>query len=135
MSEKKTAEESWDGGSSDALFKFANVGDTVTGLLLTKKMQKGTFGEYMIANLLTKDGEVAVMCSGGLTSELKKPQYQEGGKVILQITLTELKDTGKGNPFKAFSTKFAVATESRLAAHGIKTFDGESESSDEEAPL
>jgi len=122
---KAAAEDNWDGGSSDQLFKFEKAGDTVVGLLLTKKMNKGNYGEYMVANVLTKDGEVAVMCSAGLASELQKPQYQEGGKVIVQMTLTELKDTGKGNPFKAFSTKFALATEARLAAHGIKTFDSE----------
>lgn len=135
MSGKETAADSWDGGSSDALFKFDKVGDSVTGLLLAKKFQKGNFGEYMIVNLLTKEGEIAVMCSKGLSEELKKPQYQDGGKIIVQISLTELKDTGKGNPFKAFSTRFAIATEQRLAAHGIKTFDGEGSATDEEIPM
>ena len=131
MEDKNISADSWDGGSSDSLFKFAAEGDSITGLLLTKKTNKGNFGEYMVANLLTKDGEVAVMCPGGLSNELKKPQYQDGGRVIVMITLDALKDTGKGNPFKAFSVKFAVVTEARLAAHGIKTFDGAATTEDE----
>lgn len=134
MITKKTDEnDGWDGGSSDALYKFDTVGQSITGLILTKKMQQGINGDYMILNLLTKDGEVAVMCPSGLTTEMKKPQYQEGGKVIVQITHTDVKDTGKGNPFKMFSTKFGLATEARLAANGIKTFDGEATTDEEEA--
>ena len=125
------SELDWETESSDSLYKFENQGEKLVGLLIDKKMVKGDYNPYMVATILTKTGEVPFACTGSLTDELKKPQYVINATII-EVELTELKDTGKKQPFKKFKVRSARSTDARLAALGIQQFDMTAETSDEE---
>jgi hypothetical protein len=120
------ADIQWETESLDSLYKWSEVGQTVTGLLLSKKKQKGDYGDYLLVDILTPTGEIAFACTKALTDELSKMQYQPNNTIV-KIELTELKDTGKKEPFKKFKVLSAPATESRLQALGITVYATEAE--------
>lgn len=118
----------WDQESSGGeLFKFDEVGTSLTGLLTGKKHGKTSIGDADFYTLLTKDGEHTFVPTKALGEDLAKYVRMYGvGKVILNIELTDLKKGAFASPFKVFKVRAALATESRLAQHGIPTFDQES---------
>lgn len=135
----KSAEETmdqWDQESSGGeLFKFDTAGTELTGLLTEQKSGKTNLGMAEFYTLLTKDGERTFVPTKALGDDLKKYVRMYGiGKVILNITLMELKKGAYASPFKVFRVRAALATESRLAQHGIPTFDQESTNEENEAP-
>lgn len=120
--------DEWDQESSGGeLFKFEAIGDTLTGLLMNTKTGKTNLGMATFYTLLSKDGEHTFVPTKALNEDLAKYVRMYGiGKVILNITLTELRKGAYASPFKVFKVRAALATEARLATHGIPTFDQES---------
>lgn len=123
----------WDQESSGGtLFKFETIGDSITGLLTVKKTGKTKLGDADFYTVLTKDGERTFVPTKALGDDLGKYVRMYGiGKVILNITLMDLKKGNFASPFKVFRVRAALATESRLAQHGIPTFDSESTSGED----
>lgn len=127
--------DDWEQESSGGeLFKFEEVGTELTGLLIGKKRGKTQLGDADFYSILTKNGEVTFVPTKALGEDLAKYVRMYGiGKVILNITLTDLKKGAYASPFKVFRVRAALATEARLAAHGIPTFDQESTPADDGA--
>lgn len=123
-------EEDWDTESTGGeLYKFENIGDKVTGLLIARKNGKTKLGDADFYTILTKDGEKTFVPTKALGEDLSKFVRMYGiGKVILDVELTALKPGNFASPFKVFKVRAALSTESRLASHGIKMYDAESES-------
>lgn len=132
--EEVTTSSDWDQESSGGeLFKFETIGTKITGLLTAKKVGKTKLGDADFYTLLTKDGDRTFVPTKALGEDLAKYTRMYGvGKVILQIELTDLKKGSFASPFKVFSVKAALATETRLATHGIPSFDNESVSTEAE---
>ncbi len=124
----------WDQESAGGeLFKFEEVDTELTGLLVNHKRGKTQLGMADFYTLLTKDGEHTFVPTKALGEDLGKFVRMYGiGKVILNIKLTELRKGAYASPFKVFRVRAAAATESRLAQHGIPTFDNESEAVEDE---
>ncbi len=124
----------WDQESSGGeLFKFETVGTSLTGLLTGKKSGKTQLGMADFYTLLTKDGEHTFVPTKALGEDLVKYVRMYGvGKVILNITLTDLKKGAYASPFKVFRVRAASVTEARLAQYGIPTFDSESTSEEQD---
>ncbi len=124
----ESADSGWDQESSGGeLYKFEKVGDSITGLLTNLKNGKTNLGPADFYTLLTKTGEHTFVPTKALNEDLKKYVRMYGvGKVILNIELVELRKGAYASPFKVFKVRAAAATESRLAQHGIPTFDQES---------
>lgn len=130
-------DDSWDQESTGgALFKFDTVGQKVTGLVVNRKEGKTKLGEGIFWSVLTKNGEVTFIPTKALGEDLDKFKRQYGiGKFLVEIEFTEEKKGNYPSPFKIFRVRAGLATEARLAAHGIQTYDQETTSDDEGAPM
>jgi hypothetical protein len=110
------------------LFKFDTVGQKLTGLLVEKKPGKTKLGEAMFYTIQTKDSEHTFVPTKALGDDLSKylRMYGGVGKVIVSIEFIEEKKGNYASPFKVFKVRAGSATEARLSAMGISTFDSES---------
>jgi len=135
--DNEVARDDWDTESTGgSLFKFEKVGDKLTGLIVNKKSGKTNIGPADFYTLQTTKGEHTFIPTKALGDDLTKflRQYGGIGKVLVAIELTELKKGNFASPFKVFKVRAGIATEARLAAHGIQTFDSDTISADE-APM
>lgn len=141
MTEKKpeaVEEDLFDTESTGGeLFKFETVGQKVTGLIVNRKSGKTRLGEGVFWTILTQKGEVTFIPTKALGEDLDKFNRQYGGlgKVVVDIEFVEEKKGAYASPFKVFKVRAGGATEARLSALGIATFDTESKNSEEEIPL
>jgi len=141
MTDKKTAgaEESlWDGESTGGeLFKFDTVGQSLKGLITVRKQGKTKLGDAVFVTVQEKDGEKTFVPTKACLEDIDKMLRQYGGvnKTIVEIEFMEEKKGNYPSPFKVFRVRAGTATESRLAALGIATFDSESTNEEDEAPL
>lgn len=139
MTTAKTEEEFDDfdqESNGGELFKFENIGDKLSGLIVNKKTGKTSIGNADFYTIQNKDGEKTFVPTKALGEDLTKflRQYGGIGKVIVGIELTELKKGAYASPFKVFKVRAGVATEARIAALGIQSFDEESEAGADEMP-
>lgn len=128
----------WETESSSELYKFETVGQKLTGLLVHKKTGKTQMGDANFYTILTAKGEETFIPTKSLGEDLEKflRTYGGVGKVIVEVELVDLKKSTFPNPFKVFKARAAAATEARLSALGLMTYDTETTSSEEEeAPL
>ena len=89
-------------------------GDTISGTLARAAEVNTRFGAKIVLELdgarkvvaggeSAPDGDYAVWPTPGLLNALDECEADQGDFVV--VTLTELIDTGKGNPFKRFSVE------------------------------
>lgn len=106
------AQSSNDSSSDEFTWKAAAPGDTLTGTLISVKEVTTRYGAKVVLNLascseITVNGDAVkakdatVWPTQGLLNALGEAEAQKGDEVT--ITLVDLIDTGKGNPFKAFT--------------------------------
>lgn len=116
-------------GSSGSLYKMESVGDGVKGLVTNRKEGKTKLGDAVFYTVQTAEGDKVFVPTASLLEDLDKFKRQFGiGKFIVDIKLTELRKGSYPSPFKVFKTRAGLASEARLTALGIATFDEESES-------
>lgn len=118
------------GGS---LFKLDTIGQNIKGLIISKKIGKTKMGEAEFVTIQTAKEEITFIPTKALSDEIGKVLRQFGGvgKVIVDITYVEDKPGNFASPFKVFRTRAGIATESRLSALGITTFDSEAETGED----
>ena len=130
-----STDDSWDQESSSTLFKFETVGQKLTGLVTNYKSNKTRLGEGHFWTVLTAKGEETFIPTKALHEDLAKFQRQYGlGKFLVDVEFVEEKKGNYPNPFKVFKVRAGLATESRLAAHGIKTYDSENTINEDDLP-
>ena len=111
------------------LYKWEEVGQKVTGVLVNKRVVKTKLGEMFLYDINTKDGELAVPATKSLRETMKK--YPANGSMIVEIEFTEEKEGNYPNPFKVFTVRSAKVSEERLTALGIDMLAGGEEEDDE----
>lgn len=118
------------------LFKFDTVGTKLSGLIIAKKEGKTKTGPATFYTVQTSSAEHTFIPTKALGEDLAKFMRMYGGvgKVIVKIEFTAEKPGNFASPFKIFSVKAGAATEARLAALGISTFDSESTNEEDGSP-
>lgn len=125
----------WDTESTGGeLFKLDKVGDKVEGLIVAKKRGKTSMGEADFYTVQTAKDEKTFIPTAALKQDLEKYLRMYGGlgKTIISAELVDLKKGAYASPFKVFKVRAAAATEARLSALGISTYDSESTTGDDE---
>lgn len=137
MAEEEKFDDLWDQESTGGeLFKFEEKGTKLSGLVTARKDGKTKTGPATFYSVLTAKGEETFIPTKALGEDLAKFVRQYGlGKFIVEIELTDLKPGNFASPFKVFRVRAGSATESRLSALGIATFDQDTTTADEEAPM
>lgn len=141
--EKKTDSGiEWDAESTGGeLTKLDNVGDKIEGLVVGKKTGKTNIGPADFYTVQTAKDEKTFIPTKALKEDIEKYLRMYGGlgKTIISAELVDLKKGAFASPFKVFKVRAAAATEARLSALGISTYDSEStageEVADEDLPL
>ena len=121
------------GGS---LFKLENIGDKIEGLMVGRKEGKTKTGPATFYTIQSGNEEKTFIPTKALQDEIDKYLRLYGGlnKTIFSIELMELKPGNFASPFKVFKTRAGIATEARLAALGINSFDSDVVTSEDEIP-
>lgn len=122
--------------SGGSLYKWEKVGQQVKGLIIERRQGKTAQGPAIFYTINTGKEEVTMIPTKALQQDLDKYYNQFGGalKTIVQIDFVDEKKGAYASPFKVFKVRAGAATEARLSALGISTFDEES-TSEEEAPM
>jgi len=112
----KETNNPWDGVESveTDMIKFEEVGKTVVGVLLGRKMANTKFGESPLYRILTTEGEAAFFASGLLDDKCAG----QVGKIV-RIEFTETKPSSKGNDAKIFDVKAMEDTEENRVKVGL----------------
>lgn len=110
------------------LYSFTTIGQKLSGLLIDKKEGKTKMGDAMFYTIQTSDSEHTFIPTKALRSDLDKfiRSYGGVGKVIVSIEFVEERPSNYASKFKVFKVRAGAATEARLSALGISTYDSES---------
>ena len=141
MPKDKADDMDWDNESTGGeLYKFEKIGDSLKGLIINKKTGKTSMGQADFYTILSSKGEHTFIPTKALKEDLDKFLRMYGGlnKVIVEVTLSDLKKGNYASPFKVFRVRAGVATEQRLSSLGITVFDDSStttEDKDDDAPI
>lgn len=122
-----------DTGGGD-LFKFDNVGDSITGVYLGFNEAQGDFGPYNRYLFKTDTGTKMVRGSTHINELLQN----EATGQLMRLTYTGLKPTKKGKPMKKFELDIDdsySASESELESARAASDNYDDESGDDEEEI
>lgn len=120
---QNTAVDPWSGVESveTDMIKFEEVGKTVVGVLLDRKMTNTKFGESPLYKIMTAEAPNAAFFASGLLDDKLAGQI---GKIV-RIQFVETTPSTKGNDAKIYDVKALADTPENRAKVGLPTGDAE----------